>query len=80
MPYFLYILLCENNKLYTGIAVDPKKRFKMHSEGKGAKYTKANKPIKIVHLEKFESRSEALIREAQIKKMSKKEKENIFLS
>jgi putative endonuclease len=66
--------------LYTGIAKNPSDRFLLHLGGKGAKYTRINKPIKIVHLEKYDSRSDALKREAIIKKMSKKQKENLFLS
>ncbi|MDD5731347.1 MAG: GIY-YIG nuclease family protein [Patescibacteria group bacterium] len=78
MSYSLYILLCKNNKLYTGIAVDVEKRFLLHCEGKGAKYTQRNKPIKIVYQEKFKTRSGALKREIEIKKMSKKVKEELI--
>lgn len=78
MSYYLYILLCKNNKLYTGIAVDPEARFLLHKSGKGAKYTQRNKPVKIVYIEKFENRSEALKREAEIKKMRKLEKEKLI--
>lgn len=75
--YFVYVLLCENNKLYTGIAKDPEARFTLHINGQGAKYTRQNKPIKIVYVEEFESRSSALKREAQIKKMTKRKKEDL---
>ncbi|HRY60075.1 MAG TPA: GIY-YIG nuclease family protein [Patescibacteria group bacterium] len=77
MPYFLYILLCKNNKLYTGIAVDVEKRFELHKSGKGAKYTQRNKPIKVVYTQKFKTRSMALKREAEIKSMKKQEKEGL---
>ena len=80
MNYYVYIILCEQNYLYTGIAKNPDERFAQHLSGKGAKFTRINKPIKIVHLEKCDSRSEALKREAAIKRMSKKQKENLFLS
>ena len=78
MFYYLYILLCKNNKLYTGIAKNPEERFELHKKGKGAKYTRSNKPIKIVYTEKFETRSEALKREAEIKKLTKQGKENLI--
>lgn len=75
--WHLYIILCENNKLYTGIACDPEARFELHKEGKGAKYTQYNKPIKIVYTEKFKTRSEALKREAEIKKFSRSQKDDL---
>jgi putative endonuclease len=79
MSYCLYILLCKNNKLYTGIARDPQKRFELHRKGKGAKYTQRNKPVKIVYTEKFKTRSEALKREAEIKKLTKKQKDELIV-
>ena len=78
MSYCLYILLCKNNKLYTGIAVNPEARFLLHQSGKGAKYTQRNKPIKVVYTEKFETRPEALKREIEIKKLSKDKKEKLI--
>ena len=77
MPYFLYILLCEKNKLYTGIAVDVEKRFELHKNGKGAKYTQRNKPIEIVYKKKFKTRSEALKREFEVKQMTKEQKNKL---
>lgn len=65
--WYVYVLLCADNSLYTGISPDPQKRFQQHLAGKGAKYTKSHKPVKIVYQEKFNSRSEALKREAEIK-------------
>ena len=78
MFYYLYILLCKNNKLYTGIALDVEARFLLHKEGRGAKYTQRNKPIKIVYREKFNSLSEAMKREIQIKKLSRRNKEDLI--
>ncbi len=65
--WFVYVLLCQDGSLYTGISPDPEKRFEQHLSGKGAKYTRSHKPVKIVYQEKFKSRSEALKREAEIK-------------
>lgn len=73
-PWFLYVLLCENNHLYTGIAKNVEKRFLAHQQGKGAKYTRANRPIKIVYQLLCENHSEALKAEYQFKKLSAAEK------
>ena len=50
--WFVYILLCLDNSLYTGIAKDPAKRFREHVAGKGGAYTRNHKPIRIVYTEK----------------------------
>lgn len=73
--HFVYILLTERNTLYCGYTDNVEKRFKTHIEGKGAKYTKANKPLKIVWQKEFETKSEALKEEYRIKhKLSRKQK------
>jgi putative endonuclease len=72
--WFLYILLCSDNSLYTGISTDPQKRFQAHLAGKGGHYTRAHKPIKIVYREKAGAHSDALKREAEIKRWSKTKK------
>lgn len=75
MKYYLYILLTVKNTLYCGIALNPIARFKLHLEGKGAKYTRANKPIKIVYLAQFEDKNSALKEEYRIKKtLNRKQK------
>ena len=65
--HFVYILQTENNTLYCGYTDDVEKRFQAHLEGKGAKYTRANKPVKIVWQKEFETKSEALKEEYRIK-------------
>lgn len=65
--WFVYILLCSDNSLYTGISDDPKQRFLDHQQGKGGKYTRSFKPIKIIYTEKLSSKNEALKRELEIK-------------
>lgn len=72
------MLRCEDNSIYTGIAVDYKKRFKEHLEGKGAKYTRAHKVKRIEVVFLAENRSEASVVESYIKSKTKKEKENII--
>lgn len=68
--YFTYMLLTENNTYYCGYTDNVEKRFKAHLSGKGAKYTRANKPVKIVYQRAFQTKSEALKEERRIKKLS----------
>ncbi len=72
--YYTYILLTENETLYCGYTDDVEKRFHMHITGKGAKYTRANKPVKIVYKKEFKNKSEAMKEEARLKKLSHREK------
>lgn len=72
--WFVYILLCSDNSLYTGISPDPQMRFDAHLAGKGAKYTRAHKPIRIMYTRKYPNRSEALKREGEIKSWSRAKK------
>jgi len=75
--WFTYILLCSDGSYYTGSTNDVEARFKEHLAGKGARYTKSHKPVKIIYKEKFVTKSEALKREAEIKKWPKKRKERL---
>lgn len=72
--YFTYILLSEQNTLYCGYTDNVEKRFQAHLEGKGAKYTRSHKPIKIVYQKEFETKSDAMKEERRIKKLSRFEK------
>lgn len=72
--YFVYLLLCDNNSIYTGITTDIERRLREHRSGKGAKYTRAIKPIRILHTESFENRSKAQEREAEIKSWTRARK------
>lgn len=78
--YYVYVLRCEDNSLYTGITNDIKKRMKEHfgKSDKKAKYTKAHKPIKIEALWQCHSKSDALKIEYRIKELTKKDKENLI--
>ncbi len=77
MSYFLYILLCKDGSLYTGITTDLKRRFQEHKEGKGGKYTSAKGVKKIVYSEPCKDRSSASKREAEIKSWPRTKKEAI---
>ena len=75
MEWCVYMLLCDDNTIYTGITNDLKKRFDNHISGKGAKYLQGRKPLEIVYTENFKNRSMATKREMEIKKLNRKEKE-----
>ena len=79
--WFVYVILTSKEKLYTGISTDPERRFVEHlcDTKKGAKYFRSDSPERIVHLEEFETMSEALVREAQIKKLPSSKKRSLFL-
>ena len=72
--WFLYILRCSDLSLYTGITKDIPRRFKMHSEGKAARYTRTRRPLEIVYQEKCRTRTHALVRECEIKAFPKAKK------
>lgn len=76
--YYVYIILTVNNTLYCGYTDNVEKRYKMHIEGKGAKYTKANKPLKLVYSKEFNSKQEAQKEEYRIKQLTKKQKEELI--
>ena len=74
MKNVTYILKCNDNSLYTGWTNDITHRLKMHNEGTGAKYTRGRGPVELVYLEEFETKQEAMSREAKIKRLTRKEK------
>lgn len=77
--WFVYILRCADNSLYTGVTTDVKRRLKEHNEEKtGAKYTRAKRPVVLVYAEPAESRSAACQREYLFKKLKKGDKESLI--
>ena len=74
MSYYVYIVKCSDSSLYCGYTNDIEKRIKTHNNGLGAKYTKSRLPVSLVYLEEAETKSDALKREAAIKKLTKKQK------
>ena len=75
---YTYILKCKDDSLYTGWTNVLKKRITSHNAGKGAKYTKARRPVELVYYEEFQTREEAMKREYAIKQLSRKEKEALI--
>lgn len=76
--YYIYILRCQGQTLYTGIATDYKERFKKHKKGLGAKYTKLHPPLFIESVWSIEGRSNATKVELYIKSLNKKQKEDLI--
>lgn len=72
--WYLYILRCGDDSLYTGITTDVARRFAAHQEGKGAKYTRGRGPLEIVYQEICGTHSQALKRELEIKALPRQEK------
>jgi len=77
MPYYVYILLCKDGSYYTGQAKNVKHRVEQHKKGQGAKYTRMHRPAKIVYVEEFNSRSDAMKREREIKSFSHSKKQRL---
>ncbi|MED4404183.1 GIY-YIG nuclease family protein [Metabacillus fastidiosus] len=73
--HFFYVLECKDGSYYAGYTVDLAARVEKHNAGKGAKYTRARKPVKLLYNERFETKSEALKMEYSFKKLSRIEKE-----
>jgi putative endonuclease len=76
--WHLYILECAGGRLYTGITLDLEARFRAHSTGKGAKFTRSYKPERIVFVRRFKSRSEAQKEEHAIKRLSAQAKRDMI--
>jgi len=74
MSFYVYVLLCSDGSFYTGYTKNLDKRTRLHQKGKGAKYTKTHKPQKLAYAEQFDSRSQAMKREKEIKKLNHQQK------
>ena len=74
MSAYTYILRCADGTLYTGWTNDLKRRLEAHNAGKGAKYTRPRLPGELFYYECFETKEEAMSREASIKKMTRRAK------
>lgn len=73
-PWYVYILKCADDTLYTGITTDVNRRLNEHNKGTGAKYTKTRLPVVLVAVSEASNRSEASKEEYRIKQLTKKEK------
>lgn len=80
MNWQVYIILCKDNSLYTGITTAVQRRFAQHLAGTGAKYFRGHSPLRLVYLEEGHDRSSASRREAEIKKLRPKDKRRLIES
>ena len=71
---YTYMVRCADGSLYTGWTNDLQRRLEAHNAGKGAKYTKSRRPVELCYFETFETREEAMRREAAIKRMPRSQK------
>ena len=72
--HYAYILRCADGTLYTGWTTDLQRRVDAHNAGKGAKYTRARRPVELCYYESFATAGEAMQREAAIKKLTRQQK------
>ena len=72
--WFVYVLECRDGSLYTGITNRLEARVDAHNRGKGARYTRSRRPVKLRHHEKAKDKGAALRREAALKKLSRPQK------
>lgn len=83
MNYFVYILRCADNTLYTGYTNDLAGRLNDHNgetKKSGAKYTRGRRPVDLVYSESFKTKSEAMKREMAIKRLNRAGKEKLISS
>lgn len=75
---YTYLVKCADDTLYCGWTNCLEKRLEAHNSGKGAKYTKARRPVTLVYYEEFATKEEAMSREWAIKRLSRREKEELI--
>ena len=80
MLFFCYILECADGTYYTGWTTDPARRERQHNAGRGAKYTRARRPVRMVYIETQPDRTSAMKRERAIKKMARTQKRKLIHS
>ena len=76
--WYVYILRCADDTLYTGITNNLDRRLKAHNAGTASKYTRVRRPVDMVYREEVETKGDALRRELQIKSMSRSQKQALF--
>lgn len=74
---YVYILECSDGSYYTGWTNNIEKRVNEHNNGTGAKYTRGRGPVKLIYIEKFEMKTDAMKREWQIKQLDRKKKNDL---
>lgn len=77
-PCYCYIVECADGTYYTGWAVDPERRVAVHNQGRGARYTRTRRPVRLVYVESQPDISTALKRERAIKRMTREGKRKLI--
>jgi len=77
--WFLYMVRCADDTIYTGISIDVQARIEKHNQGKGAKYTSTRLPVKLIYYESQPDQISAMKREVEVKRWGRKRKENLAL-
>ena len=75
MSHHVYVVECADGTYYTGYTTDMERRVAEHDAGEGAKYTRGRTPVELRHVESYDSRSAAMSREYEIKRLTRAEKE-----
>lgn len=78
--YYVYILRCSDNTLYTGYTNDLENRINLHNKGVASKYTRSRRPVYLKYYEKHKTKNSALKRECEIKKLSRIEKIKLIVN
>ncbi|MFQ6124405.1 MAG: GIY-YIG nuclease family protein [Candidatus Heimdallarchaeota archaeon] len=78
--YFTYILQCQDGSYYTGHTTNIDRRVQEHNSGIGGRYTRNRLPVKLVHIERHQTRKEAIQRELEIKKLSRSDKRKLIIT
>lgn len=78
MTVYCYIVECADGTYYTGWATDPERRLRLHNAGRGARYTRSRRPVRLVYLEPQPDRSSAMKRERALKALSHEQKRNLI--
>ena len=76
--WYIYILKCVDKSYYVGVSADLRGRLKIHNEGKGPNYTRVRRPVELVYFEEVSNKESAEIREIEIKKFGRKNKEYLI--
>jgi len=78
MTFFCYMLECADGSYYTGWSTDPERRCRQHNAGRGARYTRSHRPVRLVYVEQLPDRTSAMRREIQIKRLGRAAKERLI--
>lgn len=77
MP-FVYMLQCRDHSFYTGWTTDLERRIQAHQDGKGARYTRSRRPVTLIYVEEYPTKTECLRREAALKKLTHQQKKALW--